>query len=28
VAELVVDALERLGPRLPEPEDGLDGLVL
>ncbi len=28
VAELVVDALERLGPRLPEPEDGLDGLVV
>ncbi len=28
VAELVVDALERLDPRFPEPEDGLDGLVV
>ena len=25
--ELVVDALERLDPRFPEPEDGLEGLV-
>jgi PPK2 family polyphosphate:nucleotide phosphotransferase len=28
VAELVVDALERLDPTFPEPEDGLDGLVV
>jgi len=28
VAELVVDALERLDPRFPEPEDGLEGLVV
>jgi len=28
VAELVVDALERLDPQLPEPEEGLDGLVV
>jgi polyphosphate kinase 2 (PPK2 family) len=26
VGELVVDALERLDPQLPEPEEGLDGL--
>jgi PPK2 family polyphosphate:nucleotide phosphotransferase len=28
VAKLLVDALERLDPRLPEPEEGLDGLVI
>jgi hypothetical protein len=28
VAELLVDALERIDPQLPEPEDGLDGLVV
>ena len=28
VAELLVDALERLDPRFPEPEEGLEGLVV
>jgi PPK2 family polyphosphate:nucleotide phosphotransferase len=28
VAELVADTLERLDPRLPEPEEGLEGLVI
>jgi PPK2 family polyphosphate:nucleotide phosphotransferase len=28
VAELLVDALERIDPQLPKPEDGLDGLVI
>jgi len=28
VAELLVDALERLDPKLPEPEQGLEGLVV
>ena len=28
VAELLVDALERIDPQLPEPEEGLDGLVV
>ena len=28
VAALLVDALERLGPRLPDPEPGLEGLVI
>ena len=28
VAELLVDALERIDPKLPEPEEGLDGLVI
>ena len=28
VAELLVDARERIGPELPEPEAGLDGLVI
>jgi polyphosphate kinase 2 (PPK2 family) len=28
VAELLVDALERIDPKLPEPEGGLDGLVI
>ncbi len=28
VAELLVAALERIDPQLPEPEDGLDGLVI
>ncbi len=28
VAELLVDALERIDPRLPEPEEGIDGLVV
>ena len=28
VAELLVDALERIDPQLPEPEDGIEGLVV
>jgi PPK2 family polyphosphate:nucleotide phosphotransferase len=28
VAELLVDALERIDPKLPEPENGLEGLVI
>jgi PPK2 family polyphosphate:nucleotide phosphotransferase len=28
VAELLVDTLERIDPQLPEPEEGLDGLVI
>jgi polyphosphate kinase 2 (PPK2 family) len=28
VAKLLIDALERLDPRLPEPEEGLGGLVI
>jgi hypothetical protein len=28
VAALLVDTLERLDPRLPDPEPGLDGLVI
>jgi len=28
VAELLVDALERLDPKLPEPEPGIEGLVV
>ena len=28
VAELLVGALERIDPQLPEPEDGLEGLVI
>ncbi len=28
VAELLVDALERIDPRLPDPEEGIDGLVV
>ena len=28
VAELLVDALERIDPQLPEPEDGVEGLVV
>ena len=28
VAELLVDALERIDPQLPEPEEGLEGLVI
>ncbi len=28
VGELIADALERLDPQLPEPEEGLDGLVI
>ena len=28
VAELLVEALERIDPQLPEPEEGLEGLVI
>ena len=28
VAELLVAALERIDPKLPEPEEGLEGLVV
>ena len=28
VAELLVDTLERIDPQLPEPEEGLDGVVI